>query len=55
MLTKLAYCDAADPSQAAAVESHRDRERAARYFTNFGLKVGMVGKVKFEVQLRSTS
>ena len=44
--------DVADPSQAAAVEGHRHRERSARNLRNFGLKVGMVGAAKFEARIR---
>ncbi len=43
------------PSPAATVEGNRYRERPARTLRNFGLKVGMVGKVKFEARIRSLS
>src|SRR5262249_33536200 len=44
--------DAADPSQAAAVEGDRHRECLRGTLRNFGLKVGMVGTVKFEARIK---
>jgi transposase len=44
--------DAADTSQAATVEGDRNRECLRGTLRNFGLKVGMVGKVKFEARIR---
>ena len=48
-------CGCADPPENVSVEGGRHRERPARYFTQLGLKVGMVGKVRFEARLRSWS
>jgi transposase len=43
---------AADPSQAAAVEDHRIDNDLRGTLRNFGLKVGVVGKAKFEVRIK---
>ena len=44
--------NAADPSQTVAVQGDRHRERPPRHLRNFGLKVGMVGKVRFEARIQ---
>src|SRR5271157_4787867 len=44
--------NAADPSQTAAVEGHRDRQDLRGTLRNFGLKVGVVGALKFEARIR---
>src|SRR5450759_84045 len=43
--------DAPDPSQAAAVEGHCNRERSTRYFAQLRPQ-GMVGKVRFEARIQ---
>ena len=43
---------AADASQAAAVEGHRSRDDLRGTLRNFGLKVGIVGKQKFEARIQ---
>ncbi len=52
VVTQSETAGAADPSQAAGVEGDRHRERPARQPRNFGLKVGMIGKVNFEARIR---
>ena len=44
--------DAADSSQAATVEGDRIENDLRGTLRNFGLKVGMVGKVKFEARIK---
>ena len=44
--------NAADPSQAAAVEGHAIDNDLRGTLRNFGLKVGMVGTVKFEARIK---
>jgi hypothetical protein len=44
--------NAADPSQAAAIEGHRHRELLHGTLRNFGLKVGMVGMARFEARIK---
>src|SRR6516162_4698801 len=43
---------AADPSQAIAVEGHRIENDLRGTLRNFGLKVGMVGMVRFEARIQ---
>ena len=51
--TQSETADVADPSQAYAVEGHSYRERSAPgTLRNFGLKVVMVGTVKFEARIK---
>src|SRR6478672_2527490 len=47
--TQSETADAADPSQASAVQGDCHRERSARYFTQLRLKVG---KVRFEARIQ---
>src|ERR1700732_4025364 len=52
-VTQSETADAADPSQTVAVEGDRHRQRDLRgTLRNFGLKVGMVGTVKFEARIK---
>jgi len=50
--TQSEAANATDPSQTAAVEGNCHRERSTRHFAHFGLKVGMVGTVKFEARIQ---
>src|SRR6186713_622189 len=43
--------DATDPSQAAAVEGDRHDNDLRGTLRNFGLKVGMAGKARFEARI----
>jgi transposase len=49
-VTEEKFAGGAVPSD--AVKGHRQREGSARTLRNFGLKVGMVGKVMFETRIK---
>jgi hypothetical protein len=51
-ITQSETADAADTSQASAVEGIAIENDLRATLRNFGLKVGMVGKVKFEARIK---